>query len=217
MPARTIPSERADAKAWQAWPDRGCRRNICRRSAGTRLHPAQRGRTGSWTSGISSRRSNRRCRARSCPRRSSSEPRAFPQARAEDRMSEIGPRLVERGDGEPDRRGALPEARDLGKDEPHPVALFPPRPKLPANLIIDGRLRVDEALQIESVVRDGALGHWSQLTPRSFLLRVIRAARGRLDRLVFLVHGLQLRAHRIIGEAAEGKPQRGIWRTPQLQ
>jgi hypothetical protein len=54
------------------------------------------------------------------------ELRAFPEPRAKDRVGEIGFRLVQRGDREADRHGALSEARDLGKNEPHPMALLPP-------------------------------------------------------------------------------------------
>ena len=79
------------------------------------------------------------------------EPRALPQPRAEDRVREIGLRLVERGDREADRHGALSEARDLGKDEPHPVALLPSGLKFPTHLIVDRRLRVDEAFEVERI------------------------------------------------------------------
>ena len=68
-----------------------------------------------------------------------------------DRMGEIGFGLVQRGDREPDRDGALSEARDLGKDEPHPVAFLPPDLQLLANLVVDRPLRVDEAIEIERI------------------------------------------------------------------
>jgi hypothetical protein len=66
-------------------------------------------------------------------------------------MGEIGFRLVQRGDREPDRDGALSETDDLGKDEPHPVALLPPGLQLLANVVVDWPLRVDEAFEIELV------------------------------------------------------------------
>src|ERR1700733_3280759 len=79
------------------------------------------------------------------------ELRTFPKPRAEDRMGEIGFRLVQRGDREPDRHGALSQTGDLGKDEPHPVALLPPSLQLLANVVVDWLLRVDEAFEIEPV------------------------------------------------------------------
>src|SRR5580698_537892 len=86
------------------------------------------------------------------------EPRALPEPRAEDRMGEIGFRLVQRGDREPDRHGALSEAGDLGKDEPHPVALLPPDLQLLTNFVVERRLRVDEAFEIERVRHIRLLG-----------------------------------------------------------
>ena len=64
---------------------------------------------------------------------------------------EIGFRLVQRGDREADRHRALSGARDLGKDEPHPVALLPPDLELPTNLVVDKRLCVHEAFEVERV------------------------------------------------------------------
>jgi hypothetical protein len=60
-------------------------------------------------------------------------------------------RLVRRGDREADRHRALSEAPDLGKDEPHPVALLPPSRHFPTHLLVDRRLRLDEAFEIERV------------------------------------------------------------------
>jgi hypothetical protein len=79
------------------------------------------------------------------------ELRAFPEPRAKDRVGEIGFRLVQRGDREADRHGALSEARDLGKNEPHPVALLPPDLQLLANALVDRRLCVHEPLEIKRV------------------------------------------------------------------
>src|SRR5580692_6443727 len=79
------------------------------------------------------------------------ELRAFPEPRAEDRVREISLRLVQRGDRETDRHGALSEARDLGKDKPHPVAFFPPNLQLPTNALVDRRLCVHEPLEIKRV------------------------------------------------------------------
>jgi hypothetical protein len=79
------------------------------------------------------------------------ELRAFPEPRAKDRVGEIGFRLVQRGDREADRHGALSEARDLGKNEPHPEALLPPDLQLLANALVDRRLCVHEPLEIKRV------------------------------------------------------------------
>jgi len=59
------------------------------------------------------------------------------------------------------------------------VALFPPGVNLPASLCVDLRLRVDEALQVEPIVHDG--GRFIPAAPPSPCLRVVRAARDRLD------------------------------------
>src|SRR5271155_648166 len=75
--------------------------------------------------------------------------RALPEPRAEDGVLQIGLRLVHRGDRETDRHGALSQTSDLGKDEPHPMALFPSSLKLPTRLLIDRGLRVDETLEVE--------------------------------------------------------------------
>ena len=69
-------------------------------------------------------------------------------------MGEIGPRLVQRGDGEMDRRRALAQSGDLREDEPHPVALLASGAKLFAGLRIGTLLRVDEPLQVERVGHD---------------------------------------------------------------
>ena len=64
-------------------------------------------------------------------------------------MRQISLRLVQRGDGETDRHGALSEAGDLGKDEPHPVALLPPGLQLPTHLLVNRSLGVHETLEVE--------------------------------------------------------------------
>jgi hypothetical protein len=79
------------------------------------------------------------------------EPRAFPKPRAENWVGEIGLRLVQRSDRETDRHGAVSETRDLGKDEPHPVALLAPSLHLTTHLLIDRGLGVHEAFEIERV------------------------------------------------------------------
>ena len=76
---------------------------------------------------------------------------AFPQPRPKDRVREIGLRLVERGDREADRHRALAEACDLGKDEPHPVALLSPGLKFLTHSIVGRRLRIDEAFEVERI------------------------------------------------------------------
>src|SRR5271165_947371 len=69
-------------------------------------------------------------------------------------MRQIGLRLVQRGEGVKDRCRAPAQSRDLRKDEPHPVALFPTGPKLRADPRVDGRLRFDKALQVKAVGHD---------------------------------------------------------------
>jgi hypothetical protein len=45
----------------------------------------------------------------------------------------------------------MPEAGELRKDEPHPVALFLALAQLGENTLIDRRLRVNEAPEIERI------------------------------------------------------------------
>ena len=53
------------------------------------------------------------------------------------RVGEVGARLRERADGERLRRRAAPEARDLGKDEPDPVAGLAATAQLVENARVD--------------------------------------------------------------------------------
>ena len=66
-------------------------------------------------------------------------------------MGQISGRLIKRSDRKSHRGRALAETGDLRKDEPHPVALFAAGPKLPADLLIDRGLRVDETFEVERV------------------------------------------------------------------
>ncbi len=66
-------------------------------------------------------------------------------------MSKIGLRLVERSDGVEDRGRAEAEPGDLREDEPHPVRPLLASHELPHDRVIDGRLGVDEALEVERV------------------------------------------------------------------
>jgi len=61
------------------------------------------------------------------------------------------------------------------------MALLPPGPKLAANFFIDARLRFDEALQVEPVVHEGIRYAASRGYAALTCLRVVRAARDRLD------------------------------------
>ena len=45
----------------------------------------------------------------------------------------------------------MSKTRDLGKDEPHPVAILPPSLHFPTHLLVDGHLRVDETFENERV------------------------------------------------------------------
>ena len=70
-------------------------------------------------------------------------------------MFEICPRFVESGDAIEYRGGAAAEAGELGKDEPHPVALLRSGAQFGQDIGEDALLCVDKALQI---VRIGS-GH----------------------------------------------------------
>src|SRR5580704_2054505 len=187
------------------------------------------------------------------------ELRAFPEPRAENAVGKIGFRLVQRRDRETDRHGALSEARDLGKNEPHPMALLPPDLQLLANALVDRRLCVDEPVEIKRVrylrllkpprrSKAAPNSRCARLEQRAFDLNrdrhcdrgaspgaqygcistpvaprdddsvyklpalapfwVVRAARRRLERSVFLAHSLDLRPHGFVSECAKRQPER---------
>src|SRR2546429_8736159 len=58
------------------------------------------------------------------------QPRALAQARPQDRVREIGARLLDGGKRVAPCRGARAETLQLWKDEPHPVAILAPGRKL---------------------------------------------------------------------------------------
>ena len=72
----------------------------------------------------------------------------------------------------------------MGKDEPHPVALLPPSRHFPTHLLVDRRLRLDEAFEIERV------GYLRLLSRRDF-----RGARLPLRALKQLTPGLNRDRH----------------------
>ena len=63
-------------------------------------------------------------------------------------MGKVSARLVERGNGIQLRRGTMPETRDLGKDEPDPVADLPAGAELVERAVVDALLGSDEPIQI---------------------------------------------------------------------
>ena len=66
-------------------------------------------------------------------------------------MLQVGLGLVERGDGELLRRAAVTKTGNLRKDEPDPVAGLSSGSQLSKDCVVDGRLRVEEAVEIVSV------------------------------------------------------------------
>ena len=72
-------------------------------------------------------------------------------------MPEIGRGLVARGNGKVLGHGAVTEARELRENEPHPVTLLSTLAQFRENTLIDWRLRVDKALQIETIGHDAGL------------------------------------------------------------
>ena len=74
------------------------------------------------------------------------------EARSEDRMIEVGDRLGQRDDREVPGDVAAPEARDLGKDEPDPVAALPSPPELLEDGRVDVLLFGEESAEVVRVV-----------------------------------------------------------------
>src|SRR5450631_584816 len=77
-------------------------------------------------------------------------------------MPEISDGFIARGDGEPLRHRAVPESGKLREDEPHPVALLLTAPQFGKDPRVEGRLGVEEALEIEGI------GHGAGLVPGWF-------------------------------------------------
>src|SRR5687768_14404238 len=75
---------------------------------------------------------------------------AFDEARAENRMREIGPGLVERGYAVELRAMAETQAGKLRKHEPHPVGRLAAGLQFRPHLSHDGLLGADEAVEIEA-------------------------------------------------------------------
>ncbi len=73
---------------------------------------------------------------------------AFPEAGAKDRIGEVGTRLVERLDRVVLGGRAAPEARDLRKDEPDPMAGLAAAPQLLEHAVVDARLRLPESTEV---------------------------------------------------------------------
>ena len=96
---------------------------------GTPPRRAPRAGTGSCTNGPSSRRSCRRSVASAPP--PEAQAGGFAQPRAEHRVRQVRPRLVERGDRVVARHLAPSEARELREDEPDPVARLAARRSSP--------------------------------------------------------------------------------------
>src|ERR1700679_2770007 len=76
---------------------------------------------------------------------------ALAQPPAQERVIQKGPSFIDALNRILVGSGADAQAFDLGKNEPHPVALLLAVSQLIANLGIDGALRVDETLQIVGI------------------------------------------------------------------
>src|ERR1700687_1788347 len=79
------------------------------------------------------------------------ERRALPEPRPQNAMLQIGHGFVARGDGKPPGHRAMSEPGKLGKNEPHPVTLLLAPTQLREHALIDRRLRINKALEIERV------------------------------------------------------------------
>ena len=76
---------------------------------------------------------------------------ALAKSSAKERMLEIGLRLGERADGVAPAHGTLSKPRNLGKDEPHPVAALGAVSKLGQSFVEGFGLGLNEALQLERI------------------------------------------------------------------
>ncbi len=79
------------------------------------------------------------------------ETRKFHKPGTEQAMPAIGFRLVEGCDCIGLRHRAGTQPGDLREDEPHPVRTLLALPEFMQHIVIDTRLRIDEALQIKGV------------------------------------------------------------------
>jgi hypothetical protein len=70
----------------------------------------------------------------------------------QDRMLQVGPRLIQAADRVALRHRAAPKAGELREDEPHPMAALVARPQLLQGLIVAALLRLDEAREIKGLV-----------------------------------------------------------------
>src|SRR3954467_9993294 len=66
-------------------------------------------------------------------------------------MGQIGAPLMERADAVELSHRGMPEAAQLRKDEPHPMALLPASLQFIQGSSEDGRLRGHEAVQVEGI------------------------------------------------------------------
>jgi hypothetical protein len=66
-------------------------------------------------------------------------------------MPKVGERFLARRDGKPLRHLAVPEAGNLGKHEPHPVAPLLATAQFLDNARIDRSLRINEPLEVEGI------------------------------------------------------------------
>ena len=82
---------------------------------------------------------------------SNDELSALDEARAEYRLLQVGFSFAEAAKPIVLRHGTMPEAAQLRKHEPHPVAVFAPCLELTSNLRKHRGLGVDEARQVEGV------------------------------------------------------------------
>src|SRR5207253_1737102 len=99
---------------------------------------------------------------------------ALPQARPEDGVAQVRARFLDRMDAEVLGIRARAERGELRKDEPHPVCALVSTLELAQDFGEDGVLRVDEALQPESVV-----DHASMMPPFDTLRAAgLQACRG---------------------------------------
>lgn len=85
-------------------------------------------------------------------------PSALAEPVTEQRISQIGACLCQRGDPEIPRPVGTAQISELGEDEPHPVRPLPSGTQFPTHPVIDRGLCIGETLQVIRV------GHCKQAT-----------------------------------------------------
>src|SRR5437763_8326845 len=86
--------------------------------------------------------------------------RALAKPVSQDDVAEIGHGFLARGDGKSLRHRAVTKPGELRKNEPHPVTLLFALTQFREHALVDRRLRIDKALQIEGIGHARLIPGW---------------------------------------------------------